>query len=284
MGVLAVYEEPKNEFQEEASSRNSQRVFRVRVSSPYDGRAEIAASGMIPEPYTLYDGQMLKSRQFKRRKGLKSWEVVCSYSTEMSQKEMDYANNPNPLTRPCVIDIVTLREQVPAYKDRNGNALVNVLGRPYDPPLMRWRTRLRFECEKNTADYPSWYFSLADCINEFPFAIRGHTFDEKTLLFCTDRIPDKQLEGSYSFFASRFAIEWTPEGWDPEVLQADYYQAGSGPGGLTRITEDGVPVSTVRKLDEMGEVIDSEDPEDAFYETEEIQLLSSFSVLTGVLS
>lgn len=270
------------ELTEDGPKLSGMRTFLARVTERTDGRPEIV--GSLPAPFSTYQGMYLTQRTFRRvGKGYKLWKVGLKYETDVPQSQVDAYNNPNPLNRPCVIDLVTLREQVAVTKGRDGKPIVNVLGRPYDPPLMKWRTRLRLECEKNVLSYPSWFFSLADRINQDPITIRGQVFDEKTLMFCTDRIPDKIREQEHEYFKVAFALEWTPEGWDPEVLQADTV-AINATGGIGPIYEDGSPVATPRKLSSLGTVIVSDDPDEAFFEREEIQDLGSFGVLSTVLS
>lgn len=286
MGVLSVHRMIDEDFEEGPEGRRKVRSYRVKCSSIYDDRDTIAASGMIPAQYSVSGGLMLRQRRFERSgKNKRIWRVQCEWDTQVSQQEIERATQADPVERQVNVDIVTIREQVPVHADRDGGALTNILGRPYDPPLMRWRTRMRFECQVNIAassGYPSWFFNLADCINEEPTQIRGATFEEKTLMFCTDRIPDRVKEGEYEFYPVRFAVEWTPEGWDQQVLQADVYCIDPVKGWI-RITEDGVPVTSPRKLNEFGEVIDSEDPEEAYFKEEGIQMLADFSVLEDYL-
>lgn len=286
MGVLSVRRLIDEDFNEGPDGRTRVLQYRVRCSSIYDDRSTISASGMIPAQYSISGGMMLRQRRFERSgKNKRIWRVQCEWDTQVSQNEIERATQADPTARQVTVDIVTIREQVPTFKDRNGRSTTNIIGRPYDPVLMRWRSRLRFECQVNvpySSGYPGWFFNLADCLNEEPATIRGAEFEEKTLMFIPDRIPDRITEGDYTFYPCRFAVEWTPEGWDQEVLQADVYQRVEGV--LRRITEDGVPVTTVRKLDEDGKVIDSDGPDDAFYKTEEIQLLGDFSVLEDFLA
>lgn len=285
MSLVWCREHREIEISEEGPKAKGKRKFLARVTERTDGRAVIAASPDLPTQFSSYDGMICVGRTFRRygSKGFRLWEIELDYDTDVPQSKLDAFNNPNPVNRPCTIDVVTIREQIAVNKGRDGAALVNVLGRPYDPPLMKWRTRLRFECEKAVTAYPAWYFNLLDRINRDPFTIRGETFDPKTVMFCSDRIPDKVKEGDYAFFKARFALDWTPDGWDPDQLQADVYCVGDS-GGIERIYEDGEPVTSPRKLDAFGAVIDSDDPDDIFFEKEEIQELGNFGVLTAVLA
>jgi hypothetical protein len=145
----------------------------------------------------------------RRHKGL--YNVTLNYSdAPISQRDRDKIEIRNPLDRPAIVRGRPIREQVPRLTDAKGKTCQNPVGDPYDPPLMKPRTRLSIVWQKNFAEIPEWYWRLNDRTNSKPFYI-GHKlkymYRPHTLFLSVGDFSEEKNENGISYITIDGVIE-----------------------------------------------------------------------------
>lgn len=215
------------------------RAFRVYSNEPFDTAAEIEPLLPIQWGSTLYDGKFVcraVNYEFPHKgPGQLIANVTFTFKTEsVDEEERERKDFPNPLDRRTRVSIRHVRYGKLSIEDRDGNIKRTSAGEIY-PPKEVDATRYQFHFHKNYETIPNWVWDLQDKINEDSVQIRGETFDEGTLKFSLEEIPEVKRENGVKHFPIRWVLDWRREGWKDKRVDAGFYYMGSE--GLTRMKD-----------------------------------------------
>lgn len=171
-------------------TRDYTRTFTVECSSPLDDSLVVRVAPGIPRVYAPYVSaggtydlrSWCRSVSAERVADSNVWRVTAQYSSRIdaaspgggagANSRPDVQSQPNPVLRPPVIEWDTVTASVPATYDRDGNAIVNSAGDPFDPPLEVEEARLYLRVTKNQLSYDATkYLSYHDTVNSKKFIV-----------------------------------------------------------------------------------------------------------------
>jgi len=148
--------------------RRYTRVFRATTNSPTDNAATIKSYAGAPKIGMVYPWDWAAWCQ-----GIQVvaphktvWILTASYS---SQREI----SEDPTADPPQFHWSTQQFQQVYHMDRNGKAIVNSAGDPYDPPIEGDDSRISVTMSRNLAAVPAWIFAYKDAVNSAQFTIDG---------------------------------------------------------------------------------------------------------------
>lgn len=150
------------------------RTFLVNVSDPTLGWEWVRLVTGLPRIWDFYVSasgaidtgsfcQELTGRQKAEDPYL--WDVVARYTNRIQRPDINIVEN--PLLRPAEISYGATSIMRPATFDRNGDAVVNSAGDPFDPPLEVEEHRLTITIVRNQMSYNALgYLGYYDAVNE----------------------------------------------------------------------------------------------------------------------
>lgn len=127
---------------------------------------------------------------------------------------------PNPLLRPPEISWSTRAEMAVVEEDKDGNAIVNSAGIPFDPPLEVEERIVVLTVVKNMARYDG--IKMADYIGRTNVRKWLNQLPGKWRL--ADSTADKVIEEGFAFWKVRMIFEFRAKGWNRRILDAGYMQ------------------------------------------------------------
>ena len=104
--------------------------------------------------------------------------------------------------------------------DRDGNAILNSAGDPYDPPVEGDDNRWQIVVRKNIAQAPPWLLTMKDAINNGPWAVAGLSVPDKQAKLMNIEIGEWQVRNQIEFYLLSFTASLDQNGWDKQVLDA----------------------------------------------------------------
>jgi len=227
------------------------------------------------------------------------WDIDCHYSDEFEIKT-------NPLLDPAKIQWNTEQFQTPVWRDRDGNAIINSAGDPFDPPAEKDDSRWTAVITKNVAAIPAWFFAFQDAVNSSSFTLDGKTIAAGEAKMSGINVSETQERNGVSYRVLTMTMHFRGEGddagssgygtgggsdefepWELVMLDAgmrELSNVGSGSGGDAELRHiknpgDGEPVSSPVPLDGAGEALDSPTPGTAVYLGFEVYFERDFNLL-----
>lgn len=242
MAVIEVRELNDRGGSADLSAAESTRNLRVRVDSPADTEFTIMADPRIPRYLAPHPGNLFSTCRRLQIRMLQHWQwwmVTAEYSTApLQQDEKDRSENPNPLDRRARIRWSSQQYRKPVWKDRDGKAILNSAGQPFDPLPEIDASHWVATVTKNMTFVPSWLLEYEDAVNSDGYTIDGLSVEPKKSKLMHLDIGDVQEENGYEFRPVSFTIEFRKDGWDLEILDAGFEELADGPDGEpTRILD-----------------------------------------------
>lgn len=204
------------------------------------------------------------------------WKAVVTYSNEREIRD-------NPLDEPARISWDGEEFQKPAVKDKNGDAILNSAGDPYDPPVMVDDTRIAATITKNVASVPEWWLSYKDAVNSDAFVLDGLPIPEGVAKLKRQSISEMQTQNDVDYYTVTLVMHFNEDGWKATPLDAGFRRIYSGTSRelITLENEDGekeYPPAPV-PLDGSGVELADPTPDTAIYREHEVYNKKPFSVL-----
>jgi len=210
---------------------------------------------------------------------------VFSYTATYSDKNaegVEPGTNENPLLdRPIVKTIAGMR-QLPIYKDREGNAIMNSANDPIVQSV-EFNT-VGFKVEANVALVPTWILNYRNCTNIAPFTIGGLYIDTDVARFVleSDFVDGPKSRNDINYLVFKYTLLFD------EVDK--HYGVPLDAGYNELIDDEQVPItlkngaepSGPRPLDENGAHIENPTPNNVRFLEVKKYPQADFSVLPGV--
>lgn len=181
------------------------------------------------------------------------WDLVLNYSTEGPPLG---ENSTDPTMQRVLRTWQTSEQTLHIVKDRNGDAILNAAGMPFEggipvsvelPTLVYTRNESTFSGAIATA--------YANSLNKYAFS----GAEPGTLKLKISA--DEKHEGEYDYWVVRYEMAYFPLGWQPKPVNAGLYQLIDDELVVCR-DRDRNPVSSPVPLYEEGEQIPIEDATD----------------------
>ncbi len=202
------------------------KVFIALTDDEADDTYDVANSTLLPQRWDPHPTRDLLSVQTVSPKNFDAdplrWRVTVNYSNETEDQAEE--DEDNPLSEPVKRQWRTVSHEVPATKDRDGTAILNKAGVPYDPPLMRTVRNSIMQFDMNE---PTFDDATAD---SYVGALNSLTFAGKApgKVRCNDITAVEEFKNGVSYWKVHYEFEYNRRGWQPEVLEMGYLERVSG--------------------------------------------------------
>jgi len=260
---------------ETADERQHSRSWLLETSDKSDDGATILASNAIPFVGSIHPNDTfarLVSREPVAFAGSHFWIVNASYSTNVTITD-------DPLSDPASFEWDSEQFQQVAYKDRDGDAIVNSAGDLFDPPPMVDQSRRTVIVSKNMAVLPSWIMDLEDAINSDTVILDGLTVAPKLAKCQKVRVGGWNSRNNIPYRVVSVIIHLSREGWDISPLDQGFrYKDGTEMKNISNDGDSGLPTAPVL-LDGSGGVLTDPKPDNAVFLDFGYYKLRSFSIL-----
>jgi hypothetical protein len=197
--------------------RTRTRVARVFTDDPLDDSPIVeAAVGVVqgdPHPNDF----AAKARSIQSRQGETRlvWLVTVEYSSE---KDIQ----PNPLNDPVRFNWTGEGFQRPLEKDRNGEAVLNSAGDPFDPAIMRDDNRPVVHAVANVAVVPVAALNYRDVVNSDAFTIQGISIAAGKAKIRWIDVSDLQERNGVEYYTLSCSVHLNKDGWNFKPLDQGY--------------------------------------------------------------
>ncbi len=202
---------------DDGSTRTRERIWRIITDDPFDDAPIVeAAVGVVAgDPHPNDFGAKARSINARQGESRLVWLVTVSYS---SAKDLQ----PNPLNDPAEISWDGEPFQRPLIKDKDGKAVLNSAGDPFDPPIMRDDNRPVASVTKNVGSVPTWVLNYRDVVNSDQFTLDGLTIAAGKAKIKWISVSPRQERNGVSFRTLAFQIHLNKDGWAFEVLDRGF--------------------------------------------------------------
>lgn len=189
--------------------------------------------------------------------------VTATFSTARELVAVQSGSTQDPIQ----IEWSTVEYQVPAAKDKDGNAVVNSAGDPFDPPAFLDESRWQITVRTSVSSVPSYVLNYRNRVNNAATTLDGQTFATRTLLVKRISIGPEYVRNSGTARDITIVFEHNENTWDVSQLDRGYRQLD--PGDVTKrviITNDDKTLPTAPVLlDGAGAVLDNPSNSTAVY-------------------
>lgn len=232
------------------------RSFLVETDNPRDGKAQIAASGLLPAAMSAYvsgndsdPNALLKSYNITQSDESRTvWNVTCGYDTQHETVGLTQVNFDNPLLYPTQYQTSFRLEKEIASVDVNGDRIVNSAGFEFDPPLQRDAAHEVLVVERNEAFYNRPILkSYINAVN----LTRWYGDDPYSWKCQGISAVGPLIQNGIVYVKVRYEFERRTNLWVDSVLDAGYTQK-SGTDFIPILDDHGLPISAPWPLNGSG--------------------------------
>lgn len=243
MGLLSYNEihdgrSAEDEVQQGKSVARLTRRFRAITSSPYDdGGVVVNGIAQTGTPHPNYPNLFLIRRNaVPENKGKRIWIATLSYSSERPLRD-------NPLADPAIITWDSEITQIDATKDRDGKAILNSAGDPFQDTLKMDRAGWIATVKKNLASRPTWMDDYRLALNDGAFTVDGYTVPDQHARIQGLNIGEYQVRNDIRFRVVTLKIQILDD-WQRHILDQGMRGINNTsmlPGGVTPNPNYGKP-------------------------------------------
>jgi len=240
--------------------RSYTRVFRVVTDSQSDGPYVVGSATGLPLIGSVHNedpGAWCYELTPENTDPWRGWTVSALYD---SVQEL----NENPLNEPAVIEWDGENFDEALVVDRNGHAVLNSAGDPFEN-AMRERTRRVVMVMKNVDAVPTWMLDAEDAVNDAMFTLDGFFIPANKAKIGAPKLGRWQTRNGTRYREMHLMIKLNKDGWNFKPLDAGF-RFRNGANELVRITsDDGTDITTPVCLDGSGAVLSDPTPSTAVY-------------------
>lgn len=255
--------------------RSYTRQFRLETTSRSDGPYAVGSDSNLPLIGSVHPEDSFAwctSLSVDNTEDWKGWTVTAEYSSERELSE-------TPTSDPALISWSSEQFQRPAIIDKDGNAIVNSAGDPFDPQNMIDDSRRVVTVTKNLSSVPSWILTYQDAVNSGGFTVDGISVGDGLAKMQSVTVSEAQTRNGTSFRTVTFSIHLEKNGWLLEPLDAGFRKKVDVV--LENIRNDGdgeLPAAPV-PLNGSGDVLVDPNPSNVFYGSFTVYETKDFSIL-----
>ena len=239
----------------------ARRVLQWESSSQSDDEFDVLADANCPNvgsAHPRYSSLWLQSRTVNNVNPWKGWQVELSYSSKVELSE-------TPTSDPIRISWGTEQFQRPLVFDKNGDAVVNSAGDPFDPPPMIDDSRRTVTIRVNVASVPSYISSYQDTVNSDQFVIDGFTVNIGQAKIQSITVSEPQVRNETTYREITITMHIQKDGWKIEPLDAGFREIdGAGRKNIVNSIDGEEPTSPV-PLNGSGVVLAAPTPSTAVF-------------------
>lgn len=180
------------------------------------------------------------------------WKVTLTYSTERELSE-------EPTQDPALTEWDGELYQRPLVIDKDGDAVCNSAGDPFDPPVMRDDSRLVSTTVKNMTAVPTWIMSYADAVNSDAFTLDGFPVGVGQAKMQRPRVSKPMIRNNIQYREVTFVIQYREGGWLSEPLDIGFRKL-DGSNRVNITDSNGDFVTAPVPLDGSGDVLADPSP------------------------
>lgn len=266
--------------------RNYTQVWRVQTNNKWDDAAVVLSSTGAGIPYRglLHptDAAAYCRSVRARNEGASPywWTVTASYSTE---REI----NDSPLDDQAEITWGGEQFQEVVVFDKNSKAVLNSAGDPFDPPVMRDRTRRTVDIRFNAAVVPTWILDYEDAVNSSAILIDNFPVAAKAAKCGPVSVGPVKERNDIQYREVSVTIHLNKDLWTVQVLDQGFREKDTtDPLLRNNIRNDGdsaEPIVPVL-LDGNGEALDDPSLSNAVFLSFDVYPEVDFTVFPGIVS
>lgn len=245
--------------QNSLGTRTYTRAFTLVSTSQSEGPYTVGSHPDLPQIGDQHDEDSQAycfEVSIAQKSAWKVWTYTAQYSTD---KEL----NRNPLYDPAVITWDGENFEEVAFQDRNGDAILNSAGDPFEN-LMRERSRRIATVVKNVLGVPSWVIEQENAVNSAAFVLDGYVIAAGLAMLAQPSISEWKKRNTYDFRTITFQIKLNRDGWSLKPLDAGFSYIA---GGQKRraVNPDGTDPTTPICLNGSGGMLSNPTPATAVF-------------------
>jgi hypothetical protein len=210
MTIISVGEEPGGETAvNDKGVRSYQRMFTVVTNSKYDRAYHVGSDARLPRIGSLHPDDPFAwctRLNVSCPNPYSKWQVSADYSSERELNE-------DPTAEPAYIRWDSEQFQRPAIQDKNGDAICNSAGDPFDPYKMMDDSRRSVSVQKNLSVVPSWILDYQDAVNSDMFNLDGISIAVGKAKIQRVSVGGKERRNGIAFREVTMQIHLQRDGW-----------------------------------------------------------------------
>ncbi len=273
------------------------RIFRVTTDDPTDGHVAILTSGFLPEYGSLHPfSPLLRAYDisWKQQSGTAyHWIFTFEYGNHPPQARQKPDIDPDPTKRRAIFRfkgvqgkrLLTKAFRFPfatiAQFDKGNGAgtLSENLMPVWSSTFERFENvevdeaKLIIEVEYNVGpfDIPDYVFDYVNVMNSAPVTIVGRLFPAYTLKMSVPDISDLKSENEgtdfqVDYYTIKLSINYKKETWfEPQLDRGFKKWSSTDMQYIDIVTADGTKPTTPMNLDGAGNLLNSQNPDDAMF-------------------
>lgn len=255
--------------------RRYTRSFIFESSSDSEDEYAILSHPSAPQNGSVHPsdaGAFVVSRTAECTDGRNGWLLTCEYSSERQYSE-------DPTADPAAISWTSEQFQKPAIQDKDGDAIVNSAGDPFDPPNMMDDSRRIVTVTKNLATVPAWILTYQDAVNSDAFTVDGVPVTAGQAKMQRVDVGEVQSRNGINFRPVVFQIHLQRDGWLLEPLDAGFRELdGTARVNIANDGDGGQPAAPV-PLDGSGGVLANPDAANCVFLSFSVYNTAAFAAL-----
>ena len=241
--------------------RRYTRQFHLTTTSTTEGPFAVGSHPSLPRIGSLHyedPGAWCRSLSVARMapKDKHNWVVTANYDSSFELTE-------NPLSQPAQISWDGENFEEVAIFDRDGNAVLNSAGDPFEN-LFRERSRRVVNVVKNVSAVPDWIITSEDAVNSAVFLLDGFSIPVGKAKLSAPRLGPWQVRNNTRYREMTMVMKLNKDGWAAQPLDAGFrYKSGTDRKIITN-TDGTLPTSPVC-LNGAGAVLANPSPTNAVF-------------------
>lgn len=249
--------------------RSYTRVWLVETSSKTEGPYAVGSASGLPaigDAHPEDANATCKSVEPECVSGWKAWRVTATYDDV-------YEQDP---TTPTNDDIKyswsTEQFQRPAVVDKDGNAVVNSAGDPYNPPAMRDDSRTICTITVNATTVPTYVLTYPNVVNSDAFTIDGVSVAARYAKISRVGVSELQRRNGTAYRTVTLEMHIRNEVWDFSILDAGFriIDPSDSTKRISARNDDGTDAAEPVLLDGAGAVLADPDPSTAVFNSHRV--------------
>ncbi len=242
--------------------RTYERTYLLSASSPTDDEYAVGSNANLPLIGSLHPSDPFawcRSLTVKCTDGYKAWEVKAAWSSQAEKNE-------NPTDDAAQITWGGDLFQEPFLQDRDGNAVLNSAGDPYDPPLMKDATRAVVNIVKRMSSVPDWILSYRNKENDAAFTLDGISVATGVAKIQQIDVGIVERQNDIEYRTVTIVMHLDENGWNAKPPDMGFRELNDNGDPVDIVNKgDSAPITMPALLDGAGKSIPNATPSDAIY-------------------